>query len=111
LCNDGALYIPTLPFGGVGESGHGAYCGRASFDVWVYRCPITFSPSWLEPILSTRYPLYEGKLSGYKAISLLKPDFDRSGRKLRLGWICFIFILGGGSVTAGAIRGTVCAGE
>ncbi|KAJ5598622.1 Beta-apo-4'-carotenal oxygenase [Penicillium hordei] len=108
-CNDGALHIPTLPFGGVGESGHGAYRGRASFDVWVHRRPITSSPSWLEPILSVRYPPYAGKLSGYKAIGLLKPDFDRSGRKLSFGWIPFILTLGGGSVKAGAIRGTVVA--
>lgn len=79
--------------------------------MWVHRRPITSSPSWLEPILSVRYPPYAGKLSGYKAIGLLKPDFDRSGRKLSFGWIPFILTLGGGSVKAGAIRGTVVAGE
>jgi hypothetical protein len=50
-------------------------------------------------------------LSGYKAIGLLKPDFDRSGRKLSIGWIPFILTLGGGSVKAGAFRGTVVARE
>ncbi|KAJ5098412.1 hypothetical protein N7532_005413 [Penicillium argentinense] len=108
-CNDGALHMPNLPFGGVGESGHGAYRGRASFDVWVHRRPITSSPSWLERILSVRYPPYAGKLSGYKATALLKPDFDRGGRKLRCGWIRFILTLGGGSVKAGAVRGIVAA--
>ncbi|KAJ5086816.1 Beta-apo-4'-carotenal oxygenase [Penicillium alfredii] len=108
-CNDAALHIPTLPFGGVGESGYGAYRGRASFDVWVHRRPITASPSWLESILSIRYPPYAGKLSKFKAASALVPDFDRDGRKLRLGWLRFILTLGGGSTKAGAGRAAVVA--
>ncbi|KAF3388631.1 hypothetical protein F1880_004305 [Penicillium rolfsii] len=108
-CNDAALHIPTLPFGGVGESGNGAYRGRASFDVWVHRRPITSSPSWLESLLAIRYPPYAGKLSKMKASSALVPDFDRSGRKLTLGWLRFFLTLGGGSAKAGAGRAAVVA--
>ncbi|KAJ6135383.1 Beta-apo-4'-carotenal oxygenase [Penicillium capsulatum] len=108
-CNDAALHIPTLPFGGVGESGYGAYRGRASFDVWVHRRPITSSPSWLESILAIRYPPYAGKLSKFKAASALVPDFDRDGRKKTLGWLRFLFTLGGGSAKAGAGRAVVVA--
>ncbi|KAJ5557140.1 hypothetical protein N7494_001055 [Penicillium frequentans] len=106
-CNDAALHIPTLPFGGVGESGHGAYRGRSSFDVWVHRRPITSSPGWLESILAVRYPPYAGKLSKLKAASTLVPDFDRRGQKLTLGWLRYILTLGGGSGKAGAGRALV----
>ncbi|GLI82293.1 hexadecenal dehydrogenase [Penicillium ochrochloron] len=101
-CNDAALHIPTLPFGGVGESGYGAYRGRSSFDVFVHRRPITSSPNWLESILAFRYPPYAGKLNRLKAFSELVPDFDRKGQKLTLGWLRFILTLGNGSAKAGA---------
>ncbi|OQE43590.1 hypothetical protein PENCOP_c003G06781 [Penicillium coprophilum] len=108
-CNDAALHIPTLPFGGVGESGYGSYRGRSSFDVWVHRRPITSSPSWLESILAIRYPPYAGKISMFNAASALHPDFDRNGNKLTLGWLRCILTLGGGSAKAGAGRATVIA--
>jgi beta-apo-4'-carotenal oxygenase len=101
-CNDAALHIPTLPFGGVGESGYGVYRGRSSFDVFVHRRPITSSPNWLESILAFRYPPYAGKLNRLKAFSELVPDFDRKGQKLTLGWLRFIMTLGNGSAKAGA---------
>jgi beta-apo-4'-carotenal oxygenase len=107
--NDAALHIPTLPFGGVGESGYGAYRGRSSFDVFVHRRPITSSPGWLESLLAIRYPPYAGKLAKFKSASTLVPDFDRSGQKVRLGWIRFVLTLGGGSAKAGAARATVIA--
>ncbi|KAJ5641294.1 Aldehyde dehydrogenase NAD(P)-dependent, partial [Penicillium lividum] len=95
------------PFGGVGESGHGAYRGCSSFDVWVHRRPITSSPSWLEFILHIRYPPYAGKLSKLKATSTLVPDFDRRGQKLTLGWLRHILTLGGGSGKVSAGRALV----
>ncbi|RMJ22067.1 Aldehyde dehydrogenase [Aspergillus sp. HF37] len=107
--NDSALHIPTLPFGGVGESGYGSYRGRASFETFVHRRPITTSPSWLETILAIRYPPYAGKLSKFKAASTLVPDFDRNGNKLRFGWLRTILTLGGGTATAGAGRATAVA--
>lgn len=107
--NDAALHIPTLPFGGVGESGYGSYRGRASFETFVHRRPITTSPSWLESILAIRYPPYAGKLSKFKAASTLVPDFDRNGNKLRFGWLRTILTLGGGSAKAGAGRATAVA--
>ncbi|EAW10774.1 hexadecenal dehydrogenase [Aspergillus clavatus NRRL 1] len=107
--NDAALHIPTLAFGGVGESGYGAYRGRASFDAFVHRRPITTSPSWLEAILAIRYPPYAGKLSKLKATSTLAPDFDRNGDKIRFGWLRMFLTLGGGTAKAGAGRAAVVA--
>lgn len=36
MINDTIMHfaIPTLPFGGVGESGHGRYHGKFSFDTF-----------------------------------------------------------------------------
>lgn len=83
--NDAALHVPTLPFGGVGESGYGAYRGKASFDVFTHHRSITSSPGWVEFALSIRYPPYKNKLGLFQLGSTLVPDFDRNGRKLRFG--------------------------
>ncbi|CUS10471.1 unnamed protein product [Tuber aestivum] len=40
--------IPSIPFGGVGESGTGSYRGKASFDAFVHRRPVVNQPSWME---------------------------------------------------------------
>jgi beta-apo-4'-carotenal oxygenase len=62
---DDALFhgsIPTMPFGGVGDSGQGAYRGKASFDTFTHRRPITRTPGWMEKLLDIRYPPYAGKV-------------------------------------------------
>ena len=55
--NDGFFHasIPTLPFGGVGESGQGSYRGRASFDCFVHRRTVVSTPAWMEGLLSIRF--------------------------------------------------------
>lgn len=100
--------IPTLAFGGVGDSGSGAYRGRASFDCFVHRRSITSTPGWLEKWLAVRYPPYKGKYEQYARMSVLKPDFDREGN-IRFGLIRYILTLGSGSARGGAIRAAVLA--
>lgn len=39
------LQVPGLPFGGVGESGYGAYHGRRSFDVFSHRKAVLSKPT------------------------------------------------------------------
>ncbi|MFD7671894.1 aldehyde dehydrogenase family protein [Streptomyces anulatus] len=39
------LGVPNLPFGGVGESGMGAYHGKASFDTFSHRKPVLSKPT------------------------------------------------------------------
>ncbi|MEU4046169.1 aldehyde dehydrogenase family protein [Streptomyces antibioticus] len=39
------LGVPDLPFGGVGESGMGAYHGRTSFDTFSHRKPVLSKPT------------------------------------------------------------------
>ncbi|KAI9805661.1 MAG: hypothetical protein M1833_005153 [Piccolia ochrophora] len=86
--------IPTLAFGGVGESGQGSYRGRASFDCFTHRRSITSTPSWVESFLSIRYPPYANKLGKFKRMADLKPNFDRQGR-VSTSWVTWLLKLGG----------------
>ncbi len=81
--------IPTLEFGGVGESGQGCYRGKASFDCFTHRRAVTTTPSWLESLLAIRYPPYAGKLKKFQRAVNWKPNFDREGRvkKSWLDWL------------------------
>ncbi|KAL9585577.1 MAG: hypothetical protein Q9212_001437 [Teloschistes hypoglaucus] len=95
--------IPTLPFGGVGDSGQGAYRGRSSFDCFTHRRSVTTTPGWMEGLLDVRYPPYEGKLAKFKKMSELKPNFDRDG-KVKFSVVSYILSLGAGSTTGGLVR-------
>jgi aldehyde dehydrogenase (NAD+) len=50
------IAVPTLPFGGVGPSGMGAYHGKTSFDTFSHRKSVFTKPSWFDP--SIMYPPY-----------------------------------------------------
>jgi aldehyde dehydrogenase (NAD+) len=43
------IAIPSLPFGGVGPSGMGAYHGRATFETFSHRKAVLLKPTWLDP--------------------------------------------------------------
>ncbi len=49
---------PSLPFGGVGASGTGAYHGKYSFDAFSHRRTVVYAPTWTEPLVSKRNPPY-----------------------------------------------------
>ncbi|KAJ0174245.1 hypothetical protein K1T71_010391 [Dendrolimus kikuchii] len=71
--NDTIMFyaVDTLPFGGVGHSGIGAYHGKATFDTFTHKksCLIKTFSSLGEKITSIRYPPYtDGNL---KLISTL----------------------------------------
>ena len=95
--------IPTLAFGGVGESGQGAYRGRTSFECFSHRRSITTTPGWMEGLLGVRYPPYKGKLAKFLKMNHQKPNFDREG-KVKTGLLRFIMTLGAGSVKGGMSR-------
>lgn len=95
--------IPTLAFGGVGDSGQGAYRGRASFDCFSHRRSIVKTPGWMEAMLSVRYPPYNGKLAKMRGMSELKPNFNREG-KITFSLANYILTLGAGSVQGGLLR-------
>jgi len=48
------LAVPDLPFGGVGQSGMGAYHGKAGFDVFTHHKPVLEKP--LRPDPALMYP-------------------------------------------------------
>lgn len=63
LINDCAqqALIDHLPFGGVGESGHGSYHGKWGFDLFTQDRPSIAVPTWLEGLLASRYPPFTEK--------------------------------------------------
>ncbi|MFD0861722.1 aldehyde dehydrogenase [Sungkyunkwania multivorans] len=53
-----------LPFGGVGNSGIGAYHGKLSFDTFSHFKPVVKRANWLD--VPVRYAPYKGKLTKLK---------------------------------------------
>ncbi|MEO5646823.1 MAG: aldehyde dehydrogenase [Chitinophagaceae bacterium] len=51
-------------FGGIGESGIGAYHGKHSFDLFTHRKPVLKTPTWFDPAI--KYPGFKGKLGMLK---------------------------------------------
>ncbi|KAI6710866.1 hypothetical protein JHW43_006597 [Diplocarpon mali] len=103
--------IPTLAFGGVGDSGQGAYRGKASFDTFTHRRSVTTTPGWMEKLIDVRYPPYDGKLKKFRQMSEMKPNFDRDGREIKgLGyWAGFVLNLGGSSTKGALLRWALAA--
>ena len=60
--NDTTVHFANhnLPFGGVGESGLGAYHGKQTFDVFCHKKGVTKRYNWLD--IPVRYAPYKGKL-------------------------------------------------
>ena len=55
------LSNPNLPFGGRGDSGHGAYHGKYGFDTFSHKKSVMKTPFFPDPPI--RYPAYGKKLS------------------------------------------------
>ncbi|HNP54467.1 MAG TPA: aldehyde dehydrogenase family protein, partial [Ferruginibacter sp.] len=53
-----------LPFGGRGNSGIGAYHGKAGFEVFSHLKAVLRTPTWFDP--SIKYPPLNGRLSLFK---------------------------------------------
>lgn len=60
----GHLLNRRLPFGGVGESGMGAYHGRASFDAFSHSRSVVRRGTWLDP--GVKYPPYRIPLAALR---------------------------------------------
>ena len=61
--NDTVIHFANkrLPFGGIGDSGIGAYHGKLNFDVFSHHKAIVKKATWLD--IQTRYAPYKGKLA------------------------------------------------
>lgn len=66
--NDTVVHLanPKLPFGGVGNSGMGAYHGRQSFETFSHQRSVVRKPTWLD--IPLRYAPYLGKLGLVKRL-------------------------------------------
>lgn len=64
--NDTIMHISNknLPFGGVGNSGMGAYHGKTSFDTFSHKKSVSKKGTWLD--IKIRYAPYKGKLKTLK---------------------------------------------
>ncbi|KAI8625699.1 aldehyde dehydrogenase [Xylariaceae sp. FL1651] len=107
--NDSYMHgsVSTLPFGGVGESGTGAYHGRASFDCFTHRRTVVATPNWMDKLLRVRYlPHSPADFKQYMWMNSVKPDFDRNGKQITgLGyWLWMVFGLGGPTAKGALIR-------
>ena len=60
------LTNPSLPFGGRGFSGIGAYHGKYSFETFSHKKAVMKTPAWFDPAL--KYPPLKGKLKIFKWI-------------------------------------------
>jgi len=77
--NDAMIQVSLIdiPFGGVGDSGMGAYHGKYSFDTFSHYKAIFDASVWMDP--SLRYPPYsESKLYWLKRLS--NPNFTSNVR-------------------------------
>ncbi|MEO8860264.1 MAG: aldehyde dehydrogenase family protein [Ginsengibacter sp.] len=54
----------NFPFGGIGNSGIGAYHGKNTFDLFSHRKPVLKTSTLLDP--SLKYPPFKGKLKLFK---------------------------------------------
>ncbi|OQV23415.1 Aldehyde dehydrogenase, dimeric NADP-preferring [Hypsibius exemplaris] len=97
--NDTIMHVTvdSLPFGGVGPSGLGAYHGFSSFETFSHKRSILWKPHGLDFLYYSRYPPYsEGKTKGL--IALLKY------RRPLPSWLSTVFIFGLGGLVGYAAR-------
>ncbi len=59
-----------LPFGGIGNSGIGAYHGRNTFNLFSHAKPVLKSSTAIDP--SLKYPPFKGKMKWFKKINWVK---------------------------------------
>jgi beta-apo-4'-carotenal oxygenase len=99
--------VITVPFGGVGDSGWGAWHGKASFECFSHSRTVAEVPYWMEPFLRIRYMPYDKKLVDlYHKFTNPKPNFDRNGQVIKgIGyWATLLVGLGSQSMKGALLR-------
>ncbi|XP_039277308.1 aldehyde dehydrogenase, dimeric NADP-preferring isoform X4 [Nilaparvata lugens] len=88
--------VETLPFGGVGHSGMGAYHGKYTFDTFTHKksCLVKDYNPLLESLASSRYPPYSDKKMNFIAMLM------RKRRSLGLQYIPYAMTFAVGVLTA-----------
>ncbi|KAI6377894.1 hypothetical protein MCOR25_002411 [Pyricularia grisea] len=97
--------IGDAPFGGVGDSGHGAYHGRHGVDSFVHHRPVVQTPSWLDKLIGFMYPPFDmahaGKMAVKNSLGFKKGETMEDQRRVagRSG-LWYATAVGVGSVVA-----------
>lgn len=112
--NDSFMHgsMNNVPFGGVGESGTGAYRGKASFDTFTHFRTLAETPAWAEGSLRVRYQPYDwSQLKMLQWLAAKKPNFDRDGKVVRGAgyWLKFVLGLGTTQKKGALLRWVVVA--
>jgi len=55
-----------MPFGGIGESGSGAYHGKSTFNTFTHAKPVLKTSTLIDP--SLKYPSFQGKMKWFKKL-------------------------------------------
>ncbi|ANB11780.1 Hfd1p [Sugiyamaella lignohabitans] len=83
IWNDTIIHVGVTeaPFGGIGESGSGAYHGKYGFDEFSHKRTILKQPFYVEFLLKLRYPPYtKGNVKKLTKLSYSKnPWYSRDG--------------------------------
>ena len=100
--NDVVVHLtnPHMPFGGVGESGMGAYHGKAGFLTFSHQKSILKKSTAVD--LPVRYPPYAGKAADRTASHAIKEAFQMNDIEQLQAWIdesCRIVFFGGAGVS------------
>lgn len=99
--------VNTVPFGGVGDSGWGAYRGKAGFDCFTHLRTVSETPAWAEKLIAVRYMPYNmADLQLMGRLMEKKPDFDRNGKVVRgFGyWVSLVLGLGAEGTKGALLR-------
>lgn len=83
VINDGVIHVglSCIPFGGIGESGYGAYHGKWSFDTFSHERAVLKNPFWTEVLFEAKYPpISKFDLNLSKFFLVPRPTFGRTGR-------------------------------
>ncbi|TLS24685.1 hypothetical protein PpBr36_08425 [Pyricularia pennisetigena] len=99
------VVFEDAPFGGVGDSGYGAYHGRHGVDSFVHRRPVVQTPSWLDSLVAFTYPPYTmdhaAKLLVKNSLGFKKGETMEDQRRVaRRGGLWYAVALGVGGVVA-----------
>ncbi|KIO24517.1 hypothetical protein M407DRAFT_26122 [Tulasnella calospora MUT 4182] len=82
--------IPTLPFGGVGESGYGMVKGQYIFDTLSHLRATCESPRFLDMIMGWRFPPYtDAKIKQAAALKPRVPPLNPGWGSTLRGWMPF----------------------
>ncbi|CAN6628898.1 fatty aldehyde dehydrogenase Hfd1p [Trichomonascus vanleenenianus] len=82
IVNDVLLHagVKTVPFGGIGESGYGAYHGKYGFEAFSHQRAVLRQPWWAEALIKLRYPPFtKSKVNQMRLTGTIKPWYDRTG--------------------------------